>query len=135
MTSNIVSLKATQIFTCNTKKIPLKISFIVRQSNNRQSTKIPKIFRKLLTEVAIYKRKISRKKERIHAFDQEKKKDSRNNERKQDLNEKKKENKMSTKKKSFKIFLFFFYKFPPQDSTCFTHTNFLSSYLSIYLLK
>ena len=39
------------------------------------------------------KKKIRFKKKEIkHAFDQEKKKDSRKNERKQDLNEKKKEN-------------------------------------------
>ena len=69
----------------------MKISFIVRQSNNRQSTKIRKIFRKLLTEVAIYKRKISRKKERKHAFDQEKKEDSRNKERKYAFDQEKKE--------------------------------------------
>ena len=55
--------------------------------------------------MGIYKRKILKKKKRKHAFDQDKSK----------IQEKKKENKISTKKKTiFKIFIFFFFEFPPQ---------------------
>ena len=62
----------------------------------------------LRTEVGLNEKKKIKKKEKKHAFDQEKKKKEN-----KILTRKKKENKISTMK-SFKIFLLFFYKFPSE---------------------